>query len=135
MNSIYSNCKPRPIVDPYRPLINHDYTYISYHLLIPALRLATTVRTIRATVLVVVLLLDLSVLVIVVLARVGNLVLEDLDELVKDDGEDGADCWPGPVDPVLLVKDAGDDAGPETARGVERATGVVDADKLGDEKR
>lgn len=135
MNSIYSNCKPRPILDPYRPLINHDYTYTSYNLLIPALRLAPTIRTIRTTVIVVVLFFDLGILVIIILARVGNLVLEDLDELVEDDGEDGADCWSGPIDPVLLVEDAGDDTGPKTARGIERATGVVNTDELGDEKR
>jgi hypothetical protein len=95
------------------------------------LRLTTTFR-IRLTLLN--LLLDLHILVIVILTRVGNLVLEDLDELVEDDGEDGTDGWSGPVDPVLFVKDARDDAGAETTCGVERATGVVDADEFGDEE-
>jgi len=36
---------------------------------------------------------------------------------------------------VLDVEDAGDDARPETASGVEGPAGVVYADELGDEER
>lgn len=80
------------------------------------------------------LLLAFLVLVIVVLAWVGNLVLENLDELVEGDGEDCACAGTNPVDPVLLVPDAGDDAGPKGACGVERAACIVYADELADEE-
>jgi hypothetical protein len=80
------------------------------------------------------LLLFLLVLVVVVLARVRDFVLEHLDELVEDDGDDGAEPRSNPVDPVLDVEDACYDAGPEAARGVQGAACVVDADELGNEK-
>jgi hypothetical protein len=80
------------------------------------------------------LLLFLLVLFVVILPRIRNLVLEHLDELVEDDGHDGAEARPHPVDPVLDVEDACYDAGPEAARGVQGAACVVDADELGDEE-
>jgi len=78
--------------------------------------------------------LDFLVLVVVVLTRVGDFVLEDLDELVEDDSDDGAGCGADPVDPVFGVEDAGHDAGAEGAGGVERAAGVVDANEFCDEE-
>lgn len=71
---------------------------------------------------------DLLVLVVVVLAWVGNFVFENLDELVEDDCDDGAGRGAHPVDPVFGIEDAGYDAGAEGARGIERAAGVVDTD-------
>jgi len=78
--------------------------------------------------------LNFLVLVVVVLTRVGDFVFEDLDELVEDDGDDGAGCGAYPVDPVFGVEDAGYDAGAEGAGGVEGAAGVVDADEFCDEE-
>lgn len=74
------------------------------------------------------LLFDLLVLVVVILTGVRDLVLEDLDELVEDNGNDGADCGAHPIDPVFRVEDASYDAGAEGAGRVERAASVVDAD-------
>jgi len=74
------------------------------------------------------------VFVVVVLAGVGDFVFEYLDELVEDDGDDGAGCGAHPVDPVFGVEDAGYDAGAEGAGGVEGAAGVVDADEFCDEE-
>lgn len=79
--------------------------------------------------------LGLALILVVVLSGIGNLVLQHLDELVEDDGNDGADARTNPVDPMLAVEDAGHDARAEAACGIERAAGVVDADELGDEER
>ena len=78
--------------------------------------------------------LDFLVFIVVVLTGVGDFVFEYLDELVEDDGDDGAGCGAHPVDPVFVVEDAGYDAGAEGAGGVERAAGVVDADEFCDEE-
>jgi hypothetical protein len=122
----------------YRPLISrhdHNHPRKQFHTntkpSIQDLRFTTTFR-IRLSLLN--LLLDLCVLVVIILTRVGDLVLEDLDELVEDDGEDGTDGGSGPVNPVLFVEDAGDDAGAETTSGVERAASVVDTNEFGDEE-
>lgn len=80
------------------------------------------------------LLLNQLILIIIILARIRHLVLEHLDELVEHHRKHGPQAGPHPVDPVLDVEDARDDAGPEAARGVERAARVVDADQLGDEE-
>lgn len=80
-------------------------------------------------------LLNVLVLIIVVLSRIGNLVLQHLDELVEDDCDDGAQARADPVDPVFDIEDAGYDARPEAARGIERAAGVVHTDEFGDEER
>jgi hypothetical protein len=71
---------------------------------------------------------DFLIFVVVVLAWVGDFVLEDFDELVEDDCDDGARCGAYPVDPVFRVEDAGYNAGAEGAGGIERAASVVDAD-------
>jgi hypothetical protein len=80
-------------------------------------------------------LLLLRLLIIIVLPWIRNLVLQHLNELVKHDREDCTNRRPRPVDPVLLVEGTCDDARPEAARGIERATCVVHADELGDEER
>lgn len=80
-------------------------------------------------------LLLLLILIIIILPRIRNLILKNLNQLVKHDSHDGADAGPHPVDPVLLVEDAGGDAGAEGARRVQGAAGVVDACELGDEER
>lgn len=56
---------------------------------------------------------------VIVLAWVRDFVLEDLDELVEDDGQDGADARSNPVDPVVVVKDTGYDTGTERTCGVQ----------------
>jgi hypothetical protein len=81
-------------------------------------------------------LLPLLVLLrIIILPRVRDLILQNLDELVKHDRQDRSNSRPSPVDPVLRVERARNDARPEAACGVERAACVVDADELGDEER
>jgi hypothetical protein len=75
------------------------------------------------------------ILIIIILSWICNLVLKYLDELVKHNGNDGANGRTNPVDPVFDVEDAGDDARPETASGVEGPASVVYADELGDEER
>lgn len=81
------------------------------------------------------LLLDLSILVVIILSRIGNLILKHLDELVKHDRQDRSNRRSSPVDPMFLVKDTRDDAWPETACGIEGTARVVNAYKLGDEER
>lgn len=71
---------------------------------------------------------------VAVLARVGHFVLEHLDEEVKGNGEDGAHAGAHPVDPVLGVELARDDAGTDAAGWVQRASSVVDANQLGNEE-
>jgi hypothetical protein len=69
-------------------------------------------------------LVDVEVLGLVgveVLARVGGLVFEVLDEVVETDGEEGAKEGSQPVDPVVAREETVDDAGPEGAGWVEGA--------------
>jgi hypothetical protein len=80
-------------------------------------------------------LLDLGIFVVIILSRVRDLVFEDLDELVEHNSKDSADGRTGPVDPVLFIEYTSDDAWSETARGIERATGVVHANEFGNEER
>jgi hypothetical protein len=76
---------------------------------------------------------DLLIFIVIVLARICDLIFENLDELVKRDSKDSAKSRSGPVNPVLDVEDAGDDARPKAASRVERAAGVVHTDQLCDE--
>lgn len=69
-----------------------------------------------------------------VLAGVDVLVLEELDDLVEGGGDEGAYDGADPVDPVLGLELAGDDAGAQAAGRVEAAARVVDAAELGDEE-
>ena len=71
--------------------------------------------------------LALEVDVVEVLAWVDCLVLEALDELVEAHGDERAQVWPGPVDPVIVVEGACDYGGTEGASGVYGAGGEVDA--------
>lgn len=80
------------------------------------------------------LLFDLQIFIVVVLTGVRDLVLEDLDEFVEYDGDDGAHCGADPVDPVLLVEDAGHHARAKRPSRVERTTSVIHSDELGDEE-
>lgn len=66
---------------------------------------------------------------------VGNFIFEHLDELVEDDRDDGASAWTDPVDPVFSVEDSGYNAWTEGPSWVQRATGVVDTNKFGNEER
>lgn len=72
--------------------------------------------------------------VVVVLARVGGFVFEDLDEFVEAGGDDGAEDGAKPVDPVVVVEAVVDDCWAEGARGVEGAAGEVYSSQLGDEE-
>lgn len=74
----------------------------------------------------------LDVVVVVVLARVGALVLEPLEDLVDGKGEEGAHQWADPVD-VVVADEALDAGGAEGSRRVDGSAGVVDADDVGDE--
>lgn len=77
---------------------------------------------------------DFLVFVVVILSGIGNLVLEDLDELIEDHSNDSASCGANPVNPVLSVEDTSYDTRTEGASGIKRATSVVDTDKFSDEE-
>lgn len=67
-----------------------------------------------------------AALVLLVLARVGRLVLEGLDEAVEAGGDGGTEEGAEPVDPVVALKGARHNARGEGSGRVERATGIVD---------
>jgi hypothetical protein len=85
--------------------------------------------------LLILLLLDFRIFIVIILSGVRNFVFEYLDELVEHDGENSTNGRSGPVDPVLFVEYASDDAWSETACRIERATGVVHADEFSNEER
>lgn len=56
---------------------------------------------------------------VVILAWIGDFVLEDLDELVEEESEDSTDARTDPVYPVVFVEDAGYNTGTEGTGRVE----------------
>lgn len=72
--------------------------------------------------------------VVGILTRIGDLVLEHLDEFVEQHRREGTAAGTDPVDPVFLVEGVGDDAGAQAAGRVQTAARVVDADEFGDKE-
>lgn len=74
-----------------------------------------------------VLLIELKVLrllLIEVLARVGGFVFECFDEAVEAYGEEGAEGWAYPVDPMVAREGVQDDTGAKGSHWVEGAAGL-----------
>lgn len=73
--------------------------------------------------------------VVEILARIGRLVLENFDCVIKDGSNNGSDDGAQPIDPVVAGKLVQRDAGSKAASRVEGASSKVDASQLRDEKR
>lgn len=73
--------------------------------------------------------------VVVVLAWVGGLVFEDLDEFVETGGDYGSEDRAEPVDPVVVVERVVDDSWTEGTCRIKRPTSEVHSGQLGDEQR
>jgi hypothetical protein len=74
------------------------------------------------------------ILLVRVLSGVDVLVLEQLDDLVEASGNKGANDGTNPVDPVLGLELARNDAGSQAACRVETAARVVDTAQLRNEE-
>lgn len=69
---------------------------------------------------------------VVILARIGIVILQPLENGVDGKGEKGAQQWPDPVDP-LVAREVGDDSRAKRSGWVDASSGEVCAANVGDE--
>lgn len=74
-------------------------------------------------------------LILVILARVRSLVVEELEQVVETNGEDGSENRSDPVDPVVVGERLSNNAGTKRSGRVNTGSSGPDSDKMSNEER